>query len=411
MADRQIVARTLGRSKAGALAVGQGLALAIPIGLAGGVAGTAFHIAVEQVTGLRGAHGWLLWLLPAAGLGIVALYQALGCQGLGTDDVLRTVQEGKPLPLALAPAIFLGAVLTHLCGGSAGREGAALQIGGSIGWAIGGWEKQSPAGQRCAAVCGMAALFSALFGTPLAAALFAATVAQVGDSFAPALAPSLAAAVIASGVSSAAGIPPTAFAVEMPALTGWTALQAAGLGVACAAVTRGFCWVLHQSKHLLARYLPGPYLRAAAGGLAVAVLSWLLGGRYCGAGMDVIGQAVEQGRALPWDFVCKALLTALTLGAGFKGGEVVPSFFVGACFGCVAGPLLGLPAGAAAAIGLVSVFCGATNTPAASILLAVELFGGQGAALCAIGCVLCFWLSGSHGLYEAQQFARPKLGA
>ena len=367
MADRQIVARTLGRSRAGALAVGQGLALAIPIGLAGGVAGTAFHIAVEQVTGLRGAHGWLLWLLPAAGLGIVALYQALGCQGLGTDDVLRTVQEGQPLPLALAPAIFLGAVLTHLCGGSAGREGAALQIGGSIGWAIGGWEKQSPAGQRCAAMCGMAALFSALFGTPLAAAMFA--------------------------------------------LTGRTALQAAGLGVACAAVTRGFCWVLHQSKHLLTRYLPGPYLRAAAGGLAVAVLSWLLGGRYCGAGMDVIAQAVEQGRALPWDFVCKALLTALTLGAGFKGGEVVPSFFVGACFGCVAGPLLGLPAGAAAAIGLVSVFCGATNTPAASILLAVELFGGQGASLCAIGCVLCFWLSGSHGLYEAQQFARPKLGA
>ena len=260
MADRQIVARTLGRSRAGALAVGQGLALAIPIGLAGGVAGTAFHIAVEQVTGLRGAHGWLLWLLPAAGLGIVALYQALGCQGLGTDDVLRTVQEGQPLPLALAPAIFLGAVLTHLCGGSAGREGAALQIGGSIGWAIGGWEKQSPAGQRCAAMCGMAALFSALFGTPLAAAMFAVTVAQVGDSFALALAPSLAAAVIASGVSAAAGIPPTAFAVEMPALTGRTALQAAGLGVACAAVTRGFCWVLHQSKHLLTRYLPGPAL-------------------------------------------------------------------------------------------------------------------------------------------------------
>ena len=168
--------------------------------------------------------------------------------------------------------------------------------------------------------------------------------------------------------------------------------------------------MLHETKHLLARWLPNLYFRAAAGGLAVAALSWLLGGRYCGAGMNVIAQAVEQGQALPWDFVCKALLTALTLGAGFKGGEVVPSFFVGACFGCIAGPLLGLPAGAAAAVGLVSVFCGATNTPAASILLAVELFGGQGTALCAIGCVLCFWLSGSHGLYEAQQFARPKLG-
>lgn len=399
-----------GRIQNGVRAVWQSLALALPIGLAGGVVGTAFHIAVEQVTALRAAQGWLLWLLPIAGLGITALYQMLRCQGLGTDDVLRTVQQGKPLPLALTPAIFLGAVLTHLCGGSAGREGAALQMGGSIGWTIGSWEKQSPAGRRCAAVCGMAALFSALFGTPMASALFAVTVAQVGGSFAPALAPSLVAALIASGVSSAAGIAPTAFRVVMPALTWQTALQAGLLGAACAVVTRGFCWVLHETKHLLAHWLPNLYFRAAAGGLAVAALSWLLGGRYCGAGMNVIAQAVEQGQALPWDFACKALLTALTLGAGFKGGEVVPSFFVGACFGCIAGPLLGLPAGAAAAVGLVSVFCGATNTPAASILLAVELFGGQGTALCAIGCVLCFWLSGSHGLYEAQQFARPKLG-
>ena len=174
------------------------------------------------------------------------------------------------------------------------------------------------------------------------------------------------AALIASGVSSAAGIAPTAFRVVMPALNWQTALQAGLLGAACAVVTRGFCWVLHETKHLLAHWLPNLYFRAAAGGLAVAALSWLLGGRYCGAGMNVIAQAVEQGQALPWDFVCKALLTALTLGAGFKGGEVVPSFFVGACFGCIAGPLLGLPAGAAAAVGLVSVFCGATNTPAAS---------------------------------------------
>lgn len=254
-----------GRIQNGVRAVWQSLALALPIGLAGGVVGTAFHIAVEQVTELRAAQGWLLWLLPIAGLGITALYQVLRCQGLGTDDVLRTVQQGKPLPLALTPAIFLGAVLTHLCGGSAGREGAALQMGGSIGWTIGSWEKQSPAGRRCAAVCGMAALFSALFGTPMASALFAVTVAQVGGSFAPALAPSLVAALIASGVSSAAGIAPTAFRVVMPALTWQTALQAGLLGAACAVVTRGFCWVLHETKHLLAHWLPNLYFRAAAG--------------------------------------------------------------------------------------------------------------------------------------------------
>ena len=142
----------------------------------------------------------------------------------------------------------------------------------------------------------------------------------------------------------------------------------------------------------------------------MVAFSYLFGvGRYNGAGMAVIADAVEQGTALPWDFACKIFLTALTLAVGFKGGEVVPSFFIGATFGCVAGPLLGLPAGFAGAIGLVCVFCGATNALIPSILLGFELFGGQGLELIALGCGVCYMLSGHHGLYSSQTFVTNKL--
>ena len=146
------------------------------------------------------------------------------------------------------------------------------------------------------------------------------------------------------------------------------------------------------------------------GGVAVIAFSYLFGvGRYNGAGMGVITAAVEQGEALPWDFLCKIFLTALTLSCGFKGGEVVPSFFVGATFGCVFGPLLGLPAGFAAAVGLVSIFCGATNALIPSILMGFELFSGAGLELIALGCGICYMLSGHHGLYSSQTFVTNKL--
>ena len=158
------------------------------------------------------------------------------------------------------------------------------------------------------------------------------------------------------------------------------------------------------------KLLPNPWVRVFAGGVLVIGFSYLFGvGRYNGAGMSVITAAVEQGQALPWDFLCKIFLTALTLACGFKGGEVVPSFFVGATFGCVVGPLLGLPAGFAAAVGLVSIFCGATNVLIPSILLAFELFSGAGLELIALGCGICFMLSGHHGLYSSQTFVTNKL--
>ena len=386
------------------------LVLAAAVGLVCGGVGTAFHLSVEAVTELRGEHGWILWLLPLAGLVIVALYKGTRCEGMGTNNVIRAVQSGEAVSPLLVPAIFLGTVLTHLCGGSAGREGAALQMGGSIGYNVGRLFRLSDHDRRTATVCGMAAFFSALFGTPLAATLFAMMVEDVGLTFSVAFVPGFLAALVAYGVSLACGISPTRFALaDAPALTADAVLKVLVLGAACAVVSRLFCGLLHFTEHALPKRLPNPWVRAAVGGIAVVALSYLMGvGRYNGAGMGVIAAAVEQGEALPWDFLCKALLTAVTLASGFKGGEVVPSFYIGATFGCAVGPLLGLPAGFSAAVGLVAVFCGATNTLIPSILMAYELFQGEGLELVALGCGVCYMLSGYHGLYSSQTFVTEK---
>ena len=386
------------------------LVLAAAVGLVCGGVGTAFHLSVEAVTELRGEHGWILWLLPLAGLVIVALYKGTRCEGMGTNNVIRAVQSGEAVSPLLVPAIFLGTVLTHLCGGSAGREGAALQMGGSIGYNVGRLFRLSDHDRRTATACGMAAFFSALFGTPLAATLFAMMVEDVGLTFSVAFVPGFLAALVAYGVSLACGISPTRFALaDAPALTADAVLKVMVLGAACAVVSRLFCGLLHFTEHELPKRLPNPWVRAAVGGIAVVALSYLMGvGRYNGAGMGVIAAAVEQGEALPWDFLCKALLTAVTLASGFKGGEVVPSFYIGATFGCAVGPLLGLPAGFSAAVGLVAVFCGATNTLIPSILMAYELFQGEGLELVALGCGVCYMLSGYHGLYSSQTFVTEK---
>ena len=384
--------------------------LAIPTGLICGLVGTLFHLSVERVTELRADQPWLLFLLPAAGLLITALYKATKCEGVGTNNVIRAVQSGEPVSILLVPAIFLGTVLTHLCGGSAGREGAALQMGGSIGWNVGTLLHLKDHDRRTATISGMAAFFSALFGTPLTAALFAMMVEDVGLTFTSAFVPAFTSALIAYGCSLAFGIAPTHFAITAPELTVWNAFLVILLGFACAAVSRLFCGLLHFMEHKVPHLLPNPWLRVFVGGVAVIAFSYLFGvGRYNGAGMGVITAAVEQGEALPWDFLCKIFLTALTLSCGFKGGEVVPSFFVGATFGCVFGPLLGLPAGFAAAVGLVSIFCGATNALIPSILMGFELFSGTGLELIALGCGICYMLSGHHRLYSSQTFVTNKL--
>lgn len=391
-------------------ALGKWSFLAALIGGLCGVIGTAFHVSVDVVTEFRLTHPWVLWALPVLGLAIVGLYKLLRVEGKGTNHVLLSVQNGEPLPLALTPAIFLSTVLTHLGGGSVGREGAALQMGGSLGYTAGKWLRLSEEERRVAVLMGMAAFFTALFGTPLAATIFVIGVVSLGVFCHAALLPCLLASLTAMGVSGLLGVAPTRFQVVAPALDAIMLLRVAGLAALCALVSMLFCFGVHQAEHLLGKDVKNPWLRVALGGGALIALTLLMGNMdYNGAGMGVIAAAIEQGRAVPWAFALKIIFTALSLGAGFKGGEVVPSFFVGATFGCVAGPLLGIPAGFAAAVGLAAVFCGATNSPVASLLLAVEMFGGDGLLYYALACALSNLLSGYAGLYSAQRVRYDKL--
>ena len=402
----------LGRVALYIKALAKWLAVAAVIGAACGVIGSAFHIGVHEATTLRGAHPWLLWCLPLAGLVIVAFYKLTKTEGQGTNDIIDAVHLGKGLSIFLLPAIFLGTVLTHLCGGSAGREGAALQMGGTIGHQAGRLFHLDDRDLRTATMAGMAAFFAALFGTPLTATVFAMVVISIGVMYHAAFVPCLTASLTAYGVSLVMGVEPTRFQVEMPALDAEMLLRVGVLAALCALVSVLFCSTIHFAEHQMHKYLPNPWIRAVVGGIAVIALTYLCGTTdYNGAGMEVVTAAVERGTAHPAAFLLKLLFTAVTLAAGFKGGEVVPSFFVGATFGCVVGPLLGIPAGFAAALGLTAVFCGATNCPLASIFLSVELFGDGGLLYFALACGISYMLSGYNGLYSSQTILYSKLKA
>ena len=380
------------------------------IGAIGGVIGSLFHIGVHYATLLRQAHPWILYLLPVGGLLIVGIYKLCHLEGKGTNAVIESVHFGKDVPILLVPAIFISTVITHLCGGSAGREGAALQIGGGIGYQLGRamflGEKDLP----LATLCGMAGVFSALFGTPLAATIFALEVISVGVLYYAGLVPCITASMVAYLVSRAMGVEPTRFTVAMPAVNAWTMVLVAVLAILCAIVSILFCQSLHWADRYAEKFLKNGFLRAAIGGGIIIGLTLLLGTDYNGAGMDIVELAVT-GQAKPWAWLLKLVFTAITIGCGFKGGEVVPSFFIGATFGCVAANLLSLPAGFGAAIGLIAVFCGAVNCPIASVILSVELFGAEGMLYFAMACAISYLLSGYRGLYSSQTILYSKLRA
>ena len=398
------------------------LLFAALIGLVAGGVSTAFYYAFSWATGLRTAHPALLWLLPAGGVAIALLYRACRMErDRGTNLVLTAVRENDALPLRTAPLVFLSTILTHLLGGSAGREGAILQIGGSISSFLGRLLRLDDKDSRVITMCGMAAAFSALFGTPLAAAVFAMEVVSVGVMYYAAIVPCFLSSLIGFLIAQSLGVPGTSFSLEgIPALTALSLAQAVGMGVLFALLAILFCRLMHVTAKLYGRFLPDPLARAAVGGLLVIALTYLVWlwnpgtYDYNGAGEAVIHAAIG-GSARPEAFLLKMLFTAVTLGAGFKGGEIVPVFFTGAAFGCTAAPLLGLAPSFGAGLGMVSLFCGVTNCPLSSLLLALELFAGSSAAfsvrslgLFAVCIAVSYMLSGYYGLYSEQKILYSK---
>lgn len=387
------------------------LMLAAVVGSIVGVMGVLFHFSVEKATELRTEFPWLLYLLPLGGVLIALLYQKSGmAKDMGTNTIIEAVRGEHPLRMRTAPLIFISTVITHLLGGSSGREGAALQIGGSMGARLADWMDLDQKEHQMMIMCGMSTCFAALFGTPLTATIFAIEVVSVGVMHYAALVPCVLGALIGYGITQIFEVAPTAFVIQnVPQLGLASTVQVIVLSILCAVLSAIFCISMHAAGKLYKKYISNAALRAAVGGVLVILLTLLVGNRdYNGAGMDVITRAMA-GEADWCAFLLKILFTAVTLGAGFKGGEIVPTFFIGATFGCMVGPLLGLDPSFAAAVGLIALFCGVINCPVASFTLAVELFGGDGVIFFGIASAIGYMFSGYYGLYSGQKIVYSKL--
>jgi H+/Cl- antiporter ClcA len=414
------------------------LAITIPLGVAVGSAVALFLAALDFATELHWQYPWLLYLLPLAGLLIGLVYQAVGASAEGGNNlILEQIHEpGGGVPLRMAPLVLLGTLLTHLFGGSAGREGTAVQMGGSLASRWGRLCRLDSADMRIVLTAGVAAGFGAVFGTPLAGAVFALEVVAVRQLNYRALMPCLIASITGDYVTTAWGIGHTHYTIETLAVTGLESSPPfswllAGK-VAIAAVAFGLASVLfaelaHGLQWLFKTSVRWPAVRPVVGGILVIALVWLLGERdYLGLGVQApphdpsavtIQSCFEPGGAAWLSWWWKILFTAITVSSGFKGGEVTPLFFIGAALGNVLAQWLGAPVDLLAGLGFVAVFAGATNTPLACTLMGLELFAPGNGPLSssglllylAIACFLSYLMSGRSGIYLSQRIGTAKL--
>ena len=383
---------------------------AIIVGIIVGLCGTAFYFALSLVTVLRTQNSWLIFLLPLGGVGIVAMYRILHNEkDTGTNLVISAIHSDDELPLRMAPLIFVSTLITHLFGGSAGLEGAALQMGGSIGNALGRLFRFDDKDKHVMIMCGMSAAFSALFGTPMAAAILPMEMVSVGVMYYIALVPCVISSLIAHGIAYSFGVSNEMFIIRsIPKFGIISSIEISVLAILCALVSILFCVLLHKSEDLYKRFFANPYVRAIVGGCIIIVLTLLVGNQdYNGTGINIIAHCIN-GTVRPEAFLLKMIFTALTLGAGYKGGEIVPSFFTGAAFGCLFGNLLGFSPTLCTAVGMTAVFCGVTNCPITSLLISFELFGYDGMPYFLLATALSYMLSGYFGLYRSQKIVYSK---
>ncbi len=389
------------------------LMLSIITALVCGGAGCLFHMLIELATDFRSEHNFIIWFLPVGGVVIVFLYHIFKLEKIGgTNYVINSIRKDGKVPFTMAPGILTGTVLTHLLGGSAGREGAALQLGGSLGSSLGRIFKLDDKDMHVIVLCGMSAVFTALFGTPLTAVVFVMEVISVGVIYDSAIMPCVFSSVFTYYITLILNIHPVNYILnDIPAISPVSLIQSIALGVIFAVASIFLCVSFSKGEALLEKVIKNDYIRAAAGGLAIALLTLLFGTDYNGSGMGIVDNAILNGTARPEAFLLKLLFTVITLGCGFKGGEIVPTFFVGATLGCTIAPLIGMDPGFGAALGLVGVFCGATNAPIASMLLSIELFGVEGLPYFIIICSASYMLSGYFSLYKSQIIVYDKLKA
>jgi len=391
------------------------IVLALAVGTISGLIGGAFEKLLGLVGGIYKTAPYLIYLLPLGGLAITFLYRVCGLkQDPGTNAIFRHVHSEEPIPFRIAPLIFLSTLITQLFGGSAGREGAALQLGGSLGATAGRLCHLTEKEKTIAVLCGMSGVFSALFGTPLTATVFAIEVISVGRLYHAAFLPCILSSLTATGLSRyLIGNHPIAFPLgEIPALSVISVLQVAAIAIVGAIISILLCLTIRKTGHYFKKWVKNPYLRVLIGSGVLILLTVLLQtGRFTGSGLGYIEQVMEGGSIVWYDFLFKILFTAITIASGFKGGEIVPTLFVGAALGGLMGGLVGLPITFGAAVGMIALFCGVVNCPIASILLSVELFGAEGLLLFALAACISYLLSGYFSLYSEQTFTYSKIKA
>lgn len=384
--------------------------LGLVLGVILGFVGAAFFQLMSLAGETRMAHPWLIFLLPAAGLLIAVLYYYIGdIKDPGTNLVLESVYNREKLPPQMAPLIFFCTIITHLFGGSAGREGAALQIGGSIATTISDRLKLSVKDRDIMIMCGMSASFSAIFGAPLAAAIFSIEVVSVGIMQYSALLPCIVSSLTAHAIAGHFLNQSLNLAVTgVPAFGIASSLEVALLAVLCAVISMIFCIMLRQTGRFYRHFFKNPFLRFFVGGCVVVGVTLLYGTQdYNGLSTGLL-TASFTGSVPGYAFLLKMILTVLTIAAGYKGGEIVPSLVIGATFGSLFGNISGLSPSLCAAIGMGAVFCGVTNSPIASLLICFELFGFEGMPFYLIAIAVSYALSGYYGLYSGQRFAYSK---
>lgn len=402
--------------------------LALPVAVLAGSASALFLWLLDQVTRLQWQHPHLLWFLPLGGVAVGWLYHHCG-KGSDKGNNLLIDEIHKPgggVPTRMAPLVLIGTLVTHLFGGSAGREGTAVQMGGSLADMLVRLFRMDPESRRLMLMCGIAAGFGAVFGTPLTGAIFAMEVLVIGRVQYEALIPVLVASVIGDATCTAWGIHHTVYHLDVSGTSGPHAgFQAMLLGkVALAGVLFGWCSkffaeLTHRLQHGIARLIPYAPLRPLLGAAVVIAMVYGLGTRdYLGLGVEPpsggqvsIVTSFQDGGATPLSWLWKTLFTSITLASGFKGGEVTPLFFIGSTLGHTLGILLHEPVALFAALGFIAVFSGAANTPLACTVMGIELFGSHYAVHFAIACFVAYIFSGHSGIYLSQRLGVAKTPA
>lgn len=384
-------------------------AISIGMGVICGLVGTVFGRGVTYAQQIFREYPFMLYLMPVSGILIVVVHKFFHQVGnKGTNLILESISSNEHIRFSTLPCIFVSTILSQLVGASAGKEGAALQIGGSIGNMLGDFLKLDERDKKVAIMSGMSGCFGAIFGTPLAASMFGMEVISIGVAYYAALVPCVFSAFIGAYISKLLGLHGESYQIlNIPAFHWKPVFFIVLLGILGAAVSVCFCVLLHKVHKLYKTKISGLYTRILLASALSILFALIFGRDYCGAGFNLVEAAME-GEARIEAFLLKMLFTAVALGGGFKGGEIVPTLAVGASMGAAYGNLVGFEPSLCAACGLLALFVGVTNCPVATLFLGFELFGFAAVPYFAIVVSISFSLSGYYGLYSSQKFTYSK---